>query len=60
MEKPSHTILKKDTQALVHFLTKNGQAPLPTVELIEQSRPQAHRRAILGLARRKHGMQRSY
>ena len=37
MEKPYHTIHKNDTQALVHFLTKNGQALLPMVELIEQS-----------------------
>ncbi len=38
MEKPYHTIHKNDTQALVNFLTKNGQALLPMVELIEQSR----------------------
>jgi transposase-like protein len=31
------TIHKNDTQALAHFLTKNGQALLPMVELIEQS-----------------------
>ena len=37
MERPYHTIQKKDTQALVQFLTKNGQALLPMVELIEQS-----------------------
>jgi putative transposase len=37
VEKPYHTIRKNDTQALVHFLTKNGQALLPMVELIEQS-----------------------
>ncbi len=38
MEKPYHTIHKKDTRALVHFLTKNGQALLPLVELIEHSK----------------------
>ncbi len=38
MEKPYHTIHKNDTQALVHFLTKNGQALLPLVELIEHSK----------------------
>ncbi len=38
MEQPYHTIHKNDTRALVHFLTKNGQALLPLVELIEQSR----------------------
>ena len=37
VEKPYHTIPKNDTQALVHFLTKNTQALLPMVELIEQS-----------------------
>ena len=37
MEKPYHTIHKKDTQAWAHFLTQNGQALLPMVELIEQS-----------------------
>jgi transposase-like protein len=37
VERPYHTIHKNDTQALVHFLTKNGQALLPMVELIEQS-----------------------
>ena len=37
MEKPYHTIHENDTQALVDFLTKNGQVPLPMVELIEQS-----------------------
>jgi putative transposase len=37
VERPYHTIQKKDTQALVQFLTKNGQALLPMVELIEQS-----------------------
>lgn len=38
MKRPYHTIHKNDTQALVQFLTKNGQALLPMVELIEQSR----------------------
>jgi transposase-like protein len=38
VERPYHTIHKNDTQALAHFLTKNGQALLPMVELIEQSR----------------------
>jgi hypothetical protein len=37
VEKPYYTIHKNDTQALVHFLTKNGQVLLPMVELIEQS-----------------------
>jgi len=37
VEKPYHTIHKKDTQAWAHFLTQNGQALLPMVELIEQS-----------------------
>ncbi len=36
MEKPYHTIHKNE--ALVHFLRKNGQALLPLVQLIEQSR----------------------
>ena len=38
MERAYHTIHKKDTQALAHFLSKNGQALLPMVELIEQSK----------------------
>ncbi len=38
MERPYHTIHKKDTQALAHFLTENGQVLLPMVELIEQSK----------------------
>ena len=38
MERRYHTIEKKDTQALVRFWTKNGQALLPMVELIEQSK----------------------
>jgi putative transposase len=37
VERPYHTIHKNDTQALVRFLTKNGQALLPWVQLIEQS-----------------------
>ena len=37
MERPYHTIHKKDTQAWAHFLSKNGQVLLPMVELIEQS-----------------------
>ena len=37
MEKPYHTIDRKDTQALAHFLSRNGQGLLPMVELIEQS-----------------------
>ncbi len=38
MRKPYHTIHKKDTQTLARFLTQNGQALLPMVELIEQSK----------------------
>ena len=38
MKKPYHTIHKNDTQAWAHFLTQNGQALLPMVELIEQSK----------------------
>ena len=38
MEKPYHIVSKKDTQGLGHFLAKNGQALLPMVELIEQSK----------------------
>ncbi len=37
MERPYHTMHKNDTQALARFLSKNGQALLPMVELIEQS-----------------------
>lgn len=37
MQKPYHTIDKKDTRAWAQFLTRNGQALLPMVELIEQS-----------------------
>ncbi len=38
VEKPYHTIHKKDTRALAAFLVQNGQALLPMVELIEQSK----------------------
>ncbi len=38
MEKPYHIVSKKDTQGLGHFLAKHGQALLPMVELIEQSK----------------------
>ena len=38
VERPYHTIHKNDTQALARFLTKQGQALLPMVELIEQSK----------------------
>ena len=38
MQRPYHTIHKNDTQTLVRFLTKNGQALLPMVGLIEQSK----------------------
>ncbi len=38
MERPYHTIEKKNTQVLAAFLVKNGQALLPMVELIEQSK----------------------
>jgi len=38
VERPYHTIRKNDTQTLARFLTKNGQALLPMVELIEQSK----------------------
>lgn len=37
MERPYHTIQKNDTQALARFLTRNDQALLPMVALIEQS-----------------------
>ncbi len=37
MERPYHTIDKNNTQALARFLTRNGQALLPMVELIERS-----------------------
>ena len=37
MERHYHTIHKKDTERLAHFLVQNGQALLPMVELIEQS-----------------------
>lgn len=35
MERPYHTIRKNYTQALVRFLTKNRQALLPILGLIE-------------------------
>ena len=38
MEKPYHIIGKDDTPGLARFLSKNGQALLPLVELIEQSK----------------------
>lgn len=38
MERPYHTIHTNDTQELARFLAKNGQALLPMVELIEQSK----------------------
>jgi len=38
VERPYHTIRKNDTQTLACFLTQNGQALLPMVELIEQSK----------------------
>lgn len=38
MEKPYHIVSKDNTQELAKFLVKNGQALLPMVELIEQSK----------------------
>jgi len=38
VEKPYHIVSKKDTRGLGHFLAKNGQALLPMVELVEQSK----------------------
>ena len=38
MEKPYHIIGKEESQELAKFLVKNGQAMLPMVELIEQSK----------------------
>jgi len=38
VEKPYHIVEKKDTQGWVKALVKNGQALLPMVELIEQSK----------------------
>jgi transposase-like protein len=38
VRKPYHTIDKNDTRALACFLSRNGQALLPMVELIEQSK----------------------
>jgi hypothetical protein len=37
VERPYHTIDRKDTQAVAHFLSRHGQGLLPMVELIEQS-----------------------
>ena len=38
MEKPYHIVGKEETQELAKVLAKNGQALLPMVELIEQSK----------------------
>src|SRR5207245_11174188 len=38
VEKPYHIVGKEETQELAKFLAKNGQALLPMVELIEQSK----------------------
>lgn len=38
MEKPYHIVGKEETQEVAKFLAKNGQALLPMVELIEQSK----------------------
>jgi putative transposase len=38
VEKPYHIVSKDNTQELAKFLVKNGQALLPMVELIEQSK----------------------
>lgn len=38
MEKPYHIVGKESTEELGRFLAKNGQALLPMVELIEQSK----------------------
>ena len=38
MEKPYHIVPRNDTQNWARYLAKNGQALLPLVELIEQSR----------------------
>ena len=38
MEKPYHIVGKEESQELAKFLVKNGQAMLPLVELIEQSK----------------------
>ena len=38
MEKPYHMVEKDDTQKLTSFLAKNGQALLPMVDLIEESK----------------------
>ena len=38
MKKPYHIVGKGEAQELAKFLVKNGQAMLPMVELIEQSK----------------------
>ncbi len=38
MERPYHIVRKENTEELAKLLTKNGQALLPMVELIEQSK----------------------
>ena len=38
MERPYHMIHQKETQALAQFLSRNGQALLLMVELIEPSK----------------------
>lgn len=38
MERPYHIVHKNDAQNWAHYLAKNGQALLPLVELVEQSR----------------------
>ena len=38
MKKPYHIVEKDDTRGLASFLPRNGQALLPMVELIEQSK----------------------
>jgi hypothetical protein len=38
VEKPYHIVRKEESRELAKFLAKNGQAMLPRVELIEQSK----------------------
>jgi hypothetical protein len=38
VEKPYHIVGKEESQELAKFLAQNGQALLPMVELIEQSK----------------------
>jgi putative transposase len=38
VEKPYHIVRKADTQELAKLLAKNGQALLPMMELIEESK----------------------